>query len=319
MNAINRKAIKSSKEKIIELINKNGGADIDQLCKSTGLHEHAVERIISELIAEGYDIVCDISDKKHFYTIEYPQIENNYVHSKLWSGNPIKLGLISDTHMGISPQYMALDELRTTLEIFRDHGVSTVLHAGDITHGVSSRHQGLMYEMAPGVVGADDQVNYVVENYPRIEGLTTYFITGSHDLWVYNKSGFDVGRAIDRLRDDMVYLGPESANVFVGPKHRTRIMIHHPDGGSSYAISYRPQKLVEAMSGGEKPHLYIIGHFHRFGIFRPRNVITIMLPGFQWNSPFYKRKGLEPEVGGVYLEMDVAEAVSYTHLTLPTN
>jgi len=299
---------KDTKNKIVDVIRRSGGSiTIREICKKTSIPAKTVLKIIEALKEDGYDIVDQSEMDKTISLMTVPRCEHNYHAPSLWDENPLKLGLISDTHLGISPEYSAIDELRRTLEIFAERGVSTVLHAGDLTHGTSARHPGLEYEMAPGVVGADDQVKYVVDNYPRIDGIKTLFITGSHDLWVYKKSGFDVGRAIEIARDDMQYLGPERAHIFVGPEKKTRITLHHPDGGSSYAMSYRPQKLVEAMTGGEKPHIYILGHFHRFGIFRPRNVITIMLPGFQWNSPFYQRKGLEPEVGGVYLEVDLSE------------
>jgi len=321
----------NSRETVLGIIRKcSEPITIGDICKKSGLNVTTVIEIIKDLSDAGYDIVDPSDYNKRVLLSTVPKPDSNYYTPIPWKNNPLKLGLISDTHMGISPEYSAMDELKRTMEIFAERGVSTILHAGDLTHGVSSRHSGLEYEMAPGVVGADDQVKFVIDNYPYIDGIKTMFITGSHDLWVYKKTGYDIGKAIDSQRDDMKYLGPERAHIFVGPENKTRITIHHPDGGSSYSLSYRPQKLVEAMTGGEKPHIYILGHFHRFGIFRPRNVITIMLPGFQWSSPFYARKGLEPEVGGVYLEVDLSDDGSiisfrtelipyYRHPTLPSN
>ena len=44
--------------------------------------------------------------------------------------------------------------------------------------------------------------------------------------------------------------------------YNQKIELIHPDGGSSYAISYKPQKIIEAMEGGTKP-LSIIGTFQK--------------------------------------------------------
>lgn len=290
---------------------KGDRVKLGDICKKFNLSSDEAIDILNDLHKRGYDIIDDsnILDTE-ISLIRVPLSDHNFHSHELWSGNPIRLGLISDTHLGIAPQYSAEAELADALKRLRDKGVNTIIHAGDITHGVNSRHKGLQYEMADGVVGADDQVDYVVNNYPRIDGLRTFFITGSHDLWVYNSSGFDVGRAIASQRDDMIYIGQEKAHIFVGPEEQTRITIHHPTGGSAYSISYKPQKLVEAMIGGEKPHVYILGHYHRFGIFRPRNVITVMVPGFQWGSPFYTRTGLEPEVGAIYVELDLSTSGS---------
>ena len=45
---------------------------------------------------------------------------------------------------------------------------------------------------------------------------------------------------------------------------------------NSYAISYRPQKIVEAFSGGEKPNVLMTGHDHKMGYFQIRNVHCIL-------------------------------------------
>lgn len=45
---------------------------------------------------------------------------------------------------------------------------------------------------------------------------------------------------------------------------------------NSYATSYRIQKLVEAFTGGEKPHILLTGHVHKQGYFFERNVHSIL-------------------------------------------
>ena len=41
---------------------------------------------------------------------------------------------------------------------------------------------------------------------------------------------------------------------------KSQIMaVNHPGGGPAYALSYRPQKIVESLEGGEKPAIMLIG------------------------------------------------------------
>ena len=47
-----------------------------------------------------------------------------------------------------------------------------------------------------------EQRDYIINNYPYIEGLTTYFITGEHDQTHLTKDKVDIGKNIDKERED---------------------------------------------------------------------------------------------------------------------
>ena len=61
-------------------------------------------------------------------------------------------------------------------------------------------------------------------------------------------------------------------------------------GGASYASSYRPQKIVEAYEGGQKPGILIIGHWHRTGYFPSRGVQVLLGGTFQGPTTYSVRK-----------------------------
>ena len=78
----------------------------------------------------------------------------------------------------------------------------------------------------------------------------------------------------------------------------------HPDGGVAYARSYRQQKIIEQLAPEKKPHILLIGHYHIENILpQYRNVYSILLPCFQAQTPYLRRKGLNPEVGAVIMEI----------------
>lgn len=84
---------------------------------------------------------------------------------------------------------------------------------------------------------------------------------------------------------------------------RNTLLVMHPGGGSSYAVSYRPQKIVESLQGGEKPGVIVIGHYHKLSSNMFRNVWAIQAGCSQDQTPFMRKLGLEAHVGGGVLTL----------------
>jgi len=186
-------------------------------------------------------------------------------------------------------------------------GVTDVYHAGNLVDGECRFNR---YELLAH--GITDQAMYALDNYPQRKGVTTHFITGEcHEGWWMKREGLDFGRylameARDRGRGDLHYLGFLEADVkLVGPNGKFSYMrVFHPGGGTAYAISYRPQKIVESLQGGEKPAVLIVGHFHKqAGAMMIRNVYTILAGCTMDQNPFMRKRQIEAHVGYGVLEM----------------
>jgi len=201
-------------------------------------------------------------------------------------------GLLGDSHFGAkSTNKAALNDYYK--KAYNDHGVREFYHAGDIVDGIPV-HRGMIFEQY--ALGVDAQVEDVAKDYPSLEDAVTYFITGNHGLWAQKNVGVDVGNLIENKRDDLIYLGPEEADIQVAKAITLRLI--HPGGGSSYALSYKPQKIIEAYSGGTKPNILGIGHFHKMIQMYYRNVHAFMTGTFENQTPFMRSKGLAAHVGG---------------------
>ena len=167
---------------------------------------------------------------------------------------------MSDTHLCCKEE--RLDALHAQYDLFVQEGISTVFHAGNIVDGYVARINGdSVFETT-----IDGQAQYVVDNYPQRDGITTNFITGDdHESWF--APGFNFGAYLDMLaksqgRTDLNYIGHVEADAEIRcGKFSQIIKIQHPGGGSAYARSYKGQKMVESFSGGEKPAILIQGHF----------------------------------------------------------
>ena len=145
----------------------------------------------------------------------------------------------------------------------------------------------------------------IEKDYPRVEGITTYFITGNHDATHVMNGGANIGNAIEKRRPDMKYLGHEYAKVWLTDK--VDLDLVHPRDGTSYALSYKIQKRIDAMSGGSKPKIMAVGHYHKNFYMFYRNIHAFSMASFQAQSPFMRGLGLVSDVGYLILEMDINE------------
>lgn len=166
-------------------------------------------------------------------------------------------------------------------------------HTGDVTDGLKMR-SGHEYELYK--TSADDMVQDVIENYPRIEGITTHFITGNHDASIYKQVGYDIGNTITEKRPDMKYLGRDCALIFLTPN--CKLELRHPWDGTAYALSYKPQKMIEAMESDSKPNILAIGHYHKAEYMFYRNVHCLQTGCFQGQTPYTRGKGISVHMGG---------------------
>lgn len=217
--------------------------------------------------------------------------EPNHVDSK-WDGTQtLKFAIIGDTQMG--SKYTQLTHLHEFYNLCEKEGITDVYHTGDITDGLKMR-AGHEYELY--CVSADDMRDDVIKNYPKRKGITTHFISGNHDASIYKHVGYDIGQAIARERPDMRYLGRDCALINLTPN--CTLELRHPWDGTAYALSYKPQKMIESMESDSKPNILAIGHYHKAEYLFYRNVHCLQTGCFQAQTPFTRGKGISIHLGG---------------------
>ena len=212
----------------------------------------------------------------------------------------ITFGLISDTHF--NSKYCQITYLNQYYDLCKELGIKDIYHAGDIDDGENMR-PGHVYENY--TQGADDHIIEIIKNYPMREGITTHFITGNHDAAFRKHCGLDIGYQLASRRLDFDYLGRDLAVINFTPK--VSMMLKHPWSGSSYALSYRPQKIVEAMetSMEKKPTILAIGHFHKFEYLFYHGIHCFQTGCFQSATPFTIGKGISVAMGGWIITLDL--------------
>ena len=105
-------------------------------------------------------------------------------------------------------------------------------------------------------------------------------------------------------RHDLQYLGYAEALIELKAKFGSRFMgVNHPGGGAAYAISYKGQKYVESLQGGEKPAIVLQGHYHKFNVGYPREVWVVDTGTCCDQTLFMRKKQLQAHVGGSIIHL----------------
>jgi len=241
------------------------------------------------------DLLNEVSRRGFISTKREQLIDHTYKLPRRYK--PYKIGLVSDTHFGSTKQQLTL--LHKAYEVFTEENVIMALHAGDLSDGDGTVYTGHRQEMF--LHGADNHVDYIVENYPKAK-FPTKFIIGNHDNSFYKSAGMDIGKRIAERRTDLEYMGVHGAYIHIG---KLRIYLMHGSGGGAYAQSYKCQKICEKFPSGEKkPHILVLGHYHNSNILPSyRNIYAIQMPAMQGQTPYAISKGLAVELGVVILEI----------------
>jgi predicted phosphodiesterase len=252
-----------------------------------------LEGLAKELHQEGIDFRVD---RGEVYVGRNADSYNAEIDLPPSKKQRLLIGVVSDTHLGSS--YEQLTALKDFYQQCEEAQVDFFIHAGDLVQGTPKMHRGMEHEVH--LHSVDGQIEYAAEVYPKAS-VPTYMITGNHDDSWTNESGINVVRRMAMLRDDIRYIGRDACYFSVGG---LRMYVVHPDGGSSYAKSYKAQKLMEALPEREGVQLAIIGHYHTYGVFKIQNTVCVMQPCFQGQYPWLVRKGLYPTIGGQILELE---------------
>jgi predicted phosphodiesterase len=197
-----------------------------------------------------------------------------------FDGEEVIIGFCTDTHIG---EESFNDSLWLSfIQECKREKVSMIVHAGDVHEGMSNRPD-QVYHLQD--IGSSAQMDHA----ERLFGMTDIpikVIDGNHDRWGIKSSGlFMVRDLANRMPGHVEFLGSDSGYFFI---NGTRWMLWHGEDGSSYATSYRLQKLIEAFTGGDKPQVLLAGHTHKEISMMERNVHVVSGGALSYQSSWMK-------------------------------
>jgi len=162
---------------------------------------------------------------------------------------------------------------------------------GDLSDGMSNRPDHI-YDLTH--IGYDRQKDYCVEQWSKWPGKV-YMIDGNHDRWFIKSNGAVIVKDVCEKLPNAEFLGHDEADISL--KGDVVVKLWHGEDGNSYAISYRMQKLAEGITGGEKPHIWLVGHTHKMGYFFIRNIHMISGGALSTQSSWMRRTRKENHTG----------------------
>lgn len=227
---------------------------------------------------------------------------NNNVHKLQKDSNKIKLGLVSDTMFG--SKYQQLTILNDIYSKLYDFGARDFIHLGDISIGIYTGKKAI-YNESIFAHGLEEQKDYIADNYPYIKGVQTLFLTGEKDLThMSGKNKIDIGRAIDKEREDLIYLGPNQCEIDVnGITINAQHSISKRD--QPLTVSYRAQEAIRVMRSEDKVDFLFQGHNFQSQSFKMRGIDVTTVPSVIATTPEMGDKGLSNVVGAWYIEFDI--------------
>ena len=227
-----------------------------------------------------------------------PQAEQIHFPEPCFVGKKFRFGAMSDLHIG--SKYFSEDYLREAFRVMRDMNVDFITLGGDIVDGVSPKRQNAqIYELTE--IGYKAQRDKAISLLSEA-GIPIFAIAGNHDLYFIESAGANIVEDISQKVPNMTYLGAHEGNICCDG---ATIKLWHGLDGSSYATSYRIQKIIESLSGGEKPNILLVAHTHKFCYIFDRNIHAVSTGCMQKQTMYMRGKKLAAHIGFQIIEFEV--------------
>lgn len=218
-----------------------------------------------------------------------------------FGGKHIRIGCLTDTHIGHkrSPR----QRIEQAFEEFKKENVDFITHSGDVTEGMSNR-PGQVYELDH--IGYDAQKTEAIDIFSQWTDSEIYAIDGNHDRWYLKSNGALIVKDIAESVKNFHFIGHDEGDISLDGK--AVVKLWHGEDGSSYALSYRLQKIIESLSGGEKPNVLVAGHVHKYANIFERNVYCVSAGCIQAQTSWMRGKRLAAHVGFCILDVWIGDA-----------
>ena len=293
------------KEKLYQFLKKSKVLwDVESLSTHFDVGVGRIRDTLRELEREGKNV--HVSEAGVGISKEIPKEKPTVIDVSKFKHKHYRFGLTADNHLG--SKYERMDVLNALFDIWASQGIRDVYQCGNMIEG--ERHS----KFDIHIHGMQNQVDYFVENWPKRKGITTYYVTGDdHEGWYVQDEGVNIGKFIEMAskeagRTDLVFLGHMEHDIVLKAPNGSSIMrVLHAGGGSSYATSYSVQKIVESYQGGEKPHILLVGHYHKAEYGYPREVHVVQAGCTKDQDSFLRKNKIAAHVGGWTIDFDQSE------------
>lgn len=266
--------------------------------------------LVKELSQKGVNIVIQRKDDDiYLYNQGERDLtgENTY-QFKTNSKNEFKFVAIADTRFG--SKYQQLSILNDIYQKAYDNGYNNVILCGNISEGLYPLTN--LYSEDNFLDDSLEQVKYIVENYPKVDGIKTYFITGPKDEKHLKNNKINIGKRISKERNDLIYLGHNSCNVEID---KTKVLVISSPLQKTYTVSYRPQQHIDSFRSEDKPDILLFGGQLQMEKFTYRSVHCLSIPSVCATSRAMSDKRYANTIGAWYVTVKTDEYGNFLEVT----
>lgn len=298
------------------MVSKAKVAEIVLFCLSHGetetkekfsLSDETWNRYKREYKKQYGDIEDILALKARFSPEELSHIakgEQPSIHSPIkydFNGETLCFLSITDTHIG--SKYFNPERLYSAFEEAEKQGCSFLTHSGDVTEGMPNR-PGSMYEMDH--IGYKSQRDYAVEVFSKWK-KKAYITGGNHDNFFNTKigAGVDIVEDICSRLPNAEYIKDGVGEIVLNPSQVSIRFWHGADAGASYALSYRMQKIINALRPNQKSNIMLFGHDHKQCYLHYRNIHAVACGCIQSQTEWMASTGKDAMEGFHIIKMGV--------------
>jgi predicted MPP superfamily phosphohydrolase len=251
--------------KLLELL-KEGSATVEDMQKATNLNRVELAKKLNHLKSDGYII-------KKLYASEgfYFSLDNNLNDNKIKEiilDDYLRFLVISDCHFGSIFDRLELIEYLYNYSII--NGINNIFNTGDLVQGVYTEKENVKSKFT----SIEDQISYVIKNYPYDKRIFNYILLGNHDYNSIKHNYFDISKQLESKRIDFSILGYEYAFIKTNNDY---ICLHHPFVYDQKKYDIDLEKII--MKEKINPVLILRGHTHESALYYNKdNILTLNIP-----------------------------------------
>jgi len=292
------------KEKIKKRIKR--ATTVIELANSFDCSPKKIEQYLEDLKGENYNV--HLQEGTAELVPHIPTGGQHRIDLRAFENKTYKIGFVTDDHLCNKAE--RLDVLNAIFDRFAEEGITDVYNGGNWIDG-----EFRFNKLDIHTFGLSNQIQYFIDNYPQRDGITVNFVAGDdHEGWYQQREGIIIGQHLEQTaraqgREDLNYCGYMEADFELKAEKGSAILrVVHAGGGTAYALSYQPQKLIESLTGGDKPHILLIGHYHKAEVLPSyRNVRSVQGGCGCDQTRFMRKKRIEAHVGGWIIEFQQAK------------
>ena len=281
-------------EKLKELTKNQ--ISLTEVCQKLNKKQYEVLGLLHELRTQGINISLQKKDNDiYMYNHGERELEkNNKYQFYTNQDNEFKFVAIADTRFGSKSQQLSI--LNDIYQKAYDLGYNNVILCGNISEGLYPVTN--IYSEDNFLSDTLEQVDYIVSSFPYIEGMKTYFITGSKDEKHLRHNKINLGKRISQVRDDMIYLGHNACKVKID---NTNMLVFSSPLQQTYTVSYRPQQQMNSFRSENKPDIMLFGGSMQLEKFTYRNIACLSVPSVCATTKEMNDKRYSNTIGAWYV------------------